>query len=311
MTNFNGLSRRALLAAGAALPAAGLLRPGEARAEAPMLGASTPLHYRFKLGGFEVTPILAGTGPRENPQTTFGLNVSPEEFAAVSAAAFIPADRSQNFFTPTLANTGAELVLFDAGLSAEGTLAALTAAGYAADQVDVVVLSHMHGDHIGGLMSEAGPTFPKARYVAGAIENNHWSAAASPAYEKSVRPLLDRFSFIDDGAEVAPGITALAAFGHTPGHLAFHLESEGKRLVLTADLANHAVWSLGRPDWEVSFDMDKPAAAQTRKRILGMLATDRIPFIAYHFAFPGAGYVEATDEGFRHVPVSYQLLLNG
>ena len=89
---------------------------------------------------------------------TQGGQVRPEDFAALSAANFLPADRTQNFFTPTLVNTGAELVLFDTGLAAEGTLAALTAAGITSDQIDTVVLTHMHGDHIGGLMGADGTT---------------------------------------------------------------------------------------------------------------------------------------------------------
>lgn len=305
------LPRRALLAAGALLPAALAIGPTAARSAAPLLGSSTPLHYRFKLGAFEVTALLAGTGPRDTPQQTFGLNVTPEEFAAVSAANFIPADRAQNFMIPTLVNTGAELILFDAGLNAAGTLAALADAGYTPDQVDTVVITHMHGDHINGLSGEAGPSFPNARYVAGALEHNHWSAAGNQNFERVIRPLEDRFRFLDAGAEVVSGITAIAAFGHTPGHLAFHLESEGQRLMLTADLANHAVWSLAHPDWEVAFDADKAAAATTRRRLLGELAAERVPFLAYHLAFPGIGYVETRGDGFHQVPISYQLLLNG
>lgn len=305
------LTRRSALIAGAVLPFAASLGSVPARAAADMKGPSTPIHYRFKLGGFEVTTLRAGTGPMENPQQTYGLNASPEEFAAVSAAAFVPADRSQNFFTPTIVNTGSELVLFDAGPNAAGTVAALEAAGYTPDQVDTVVITHMHGDHIGGLATEGQLTYPNARYVTGAIENNHWAAAGNENYDKLIKPIADQFTYLDDGGSVASGITAMAAYGHTPGHFVYHLESDGQRLVLTADMANHAVWSIGRPDWEVRFDMDKPAAIETRKRILGMLAADRVPFIAYHLPSPAVGYVEADGEGFRHVPAGYQLMLNG
>ncbi len=303
------LSRRNALFAGAMLPLAATLGAAPARAAAEMKGASTPIHYRFALGGFEVTRLLAGQGQMENPQQTFGLNVSEEEFAAVSAAAFVPADKSLNGFQPTVVNTGSELVLFDTGLNPEGLLTALTAAGYAAEDVDVVVITHMHGDHIGGIAGESGPTFPNARYVTGAIENNHWAAAQNENYERLIRPLAEQFTYLDDGGTVAPGITAMAAFGHTPGHFVYHLESEGERLVLTADLANHAAWSVERPDWEVRFDMDKEAAIASRKSVLGMLAAERVPFAAYHLPFPGVGYVEADGENFRYIPASYQLLL--
>jgi glyoxylase-like metal-dependent hydrolase (beta-lactamase superfamily II) len=306
------LSRRQALFAGATMPlAAALPLPGFAKAE--MQGSGFAPWNRFKLGSFEVTTLLAGTRAGDKPQETFGTNASPDDFAALSAANFIPADRTQNFFTPTVVNTGAEVVLFDTGLAAEGTLAALTAAGYSADQVDIVVLTHMHGDHIGGLMGADGttPTYPNARYVTGGVEHNHWSGAANEGFDKNVKPLNDKITFLDDGGSVASGITGMAAFGHSPGHMVYQVESAGQRLMITADTANHYVWSLQKPDWEVRFDMDKAAAASVRKQVFGMIAANKIPFIGYHMPFPGVGYVEAMGDGFRYVPASYQLLLNG
>lgn len=307
------LSRRQALAAGIALPLAAGFLPRAARAEEVMQGPGFAPWNRFQLGAFEVTTLLAGTRTADKPQEIFGTNASAEDFAVLSTANFIPADLNQFFFTPTVVNTGAEIVLFDTGLAAEGTLAALTAAGMTADMVDVVVLTHMHGDHIGGLMGADGatPTYPNARYVTGGVEHNHWSGQASEDFDKSVKPLNDKITFLDDGGSAASGITALAAFGHTPGHMIYMVESSGQRLAITADTANHYVWSLQRPDWEVRFDADKPAAAATRKQVFGMIAADRIPFIGYHMPFPGLGYVEAVGEGFRYVPASYQMMLNG
>jgi glyoxylase-like metal-dependent hydrolase (beta-lactamase superfamily II) len=309
----SALPRRQALLAGAALPlaAAGLplALPTPARAAAEMLGTAPTSFNRFRLGGHEVTTLLAGTRTGDNPQETFGLNVTPEEFAAASAAAFIPADRTQGFFTPVVVNTGSELVLFDTGPAAEGTLAALAAAGYSPEQIDTVVLTHMHGDHIGGMMTNGAPTYPNARYVTGAIEHNHWSGAANEGFDANVRPLNDRFAFLDDGGSVVPGITAMAAFGHSPGHMAYLIESDGQRLVLIADTAIHHVWSLANPDWEVRFDMDKPAAAATRRALLGMIADERIPFTGYHMPFPAVGFVEVAGDGFRYVPMTYQMML--
>ncbi|MDZ7907394.1 MAG: MBL fold metallo-hydrolase [Gemmobacter sp.] len=307
MTRLN-LTRRTALMAGATLPFAATL-PAPARAAAEMKGAAMPGFHRFKLGEFEVTTLLVGSRPMEKPQETFGLNATPEDFAALAQANFLPADMSQNFFTPTLVNTGAELVLFDTGLAPEAITGALAAAGYTPDQVDVVVLTHMHGDHIGGLSSEAGATFANARYVTGSIEHNHWAAAGNEGFDAKVKPLSDRMTMLEDGGSVASGITALAAFGHSPGHMAYHLESGGKRLAITADTVNHYVFSMQRPDWEVRFDMDKAMGAETRKKMLGMIAADRIPFIGYHMPFPAVGFVEAQGEGFRFVPASYQLML--
>lgn len=302
------MTRRQALVASAAVPAAALAT-GRADAAAEMKGSSMAKYNRFVLGDFEVTTLLVGSMPREEIQTIFGMNVSPEEFAKVSDENFIPADKSQFFFTPTLINTGSEVILFDTGLNAEGTGAALAEAGYSPDQVDKVVITHMHGDHIGGLMTDDTETFANAAYMTGAAENNHWAGAENERYEQKMRPLVEKFAFLDDGNDVASGITSMAAFGHTPGHMTYRIESGGKSLLLFADLANHPVWSLGYPDWEVRFDMDKAAAAASRRKVLGMLAAEKIPFIGYHMPFPAVGFVETRGDGFRYVPTSYQLML--
>jgi glyoxylase-like metal-dependent hydrolase (beta-lactamase superfamily II) len=302
------ISRRHALFTAAALPfAPGMV--GMAHAAAEMKGGSTPQFNRVKLGGFEVTSLLAGTRTVEKPTEIFGLNTDPAEFEAVSQAAFIPTDKAQFFFTPTVVNTGSELVLFDTGLNADGITAALAAAGYTPDQIDTVVLTHMHGDHIGGLMNEGTPTFANAKYVTGAVEHNHWMGAGNEGFDKNVRPLNDKISFLDDGSAVTGGITAVMAAGHTPGHMGFMLESDGAQLMLIVDLANHYVWSLAHPDWEVKFDMDKSAAAASRRKVLGMLAADRVPFIGYHMPFPAMGYAETRGDGFHYVPASYQLMM--
>jgi glyoxylase-like metal-dependent hydrolase (beta-lactamase superfamily II) len=116
-------------------------------------------------------------------------------------------------------------------------------------------------------------------------------------------------TMLDDGGSVVSGISAVAAFGHTPGHLAFRIESEGQNLMLIADAANHFVWSLAYPDWEVRFDADKAAAAATRRALFGMIAAERMPFVGYHMPFPALGYVAADNDGFRYVPASYQTML--
>ena len=140
-------------------------------------------------------------------------------------------------------------------------------------------------------------------------EFDAWAKMGNERFDGVVKPLADQFDFIGDGDAIISGITAMAAFGHTPGHMIYRIESEGKQLVITADTANHYVWSLAYPDWEVKFDMDKAAAAAARREVFGMLAADRIPFLGYHMPFPGVGFVEAMDNNFRYVPVSYQLAL--
>lgn len=310
MSNGSNLSRRAVLASAAALPlAAATAAP--TRAAAPMLGATITPFNRVKVGGFDVTTLLAGTVPRPDPHTIFGLNVDKSEFDSVSAAANLPTDQAQFFFTPTLVNNGTELVLFDTGLNGESTTAALEAAGYTADQVDIVVITHMHGDHIGGMtLSDGSLTYPNARYVTGRAEFDAWSTRDNDNFNAKIAPFAEQFTFLEDGGSVASGLTAMAAFGHTPGHMNYMVESDGTQLYLGADFANHYVWSLARPDWEVKFDMDKAAAAATRKKILDMLSADKIAFVGYHMPWPGIGYVGKTaDGGYGYEAHSYQLML--
>lgn len=300
------ISRRQALLSAAALPVAGFATGSAPAQEADPLVMEKA--RGFRLGEIEGATLLAGTAVRDEPHKTFGLNVPDAEFAAVSAENFIPADSARFYFTPTLVRTGAETILFDTGPEPAGIVAALAQAGLGPQDITRVVLTHMHGDHIGGLMTDGAPTFANASYVTGQIEYDYWAGAANEGFDTKVKPLADRMTFLGDGNSVVPGITALAAFGHTPGHMTYMLESGGQKLLLMADLANHYVWSLAYPDWEVRFDADKAAAAASRRRILGMLAADRIPLVGYHMPFPAAGFVESRGEGFRYVPVSYQLM---
>jgi glyoxylase-like metal-dependent hydrolase (beta-lactamase superfamily II) len=325
-TSVIALSRRGLMA-GMAGTAAGLTVgswSGTARAAAPQLGPAAPTHYRFKLGDFEVTTISDGAVQVDGPHPIFGENVSAAEVQELMAQNFLPPSKMAIGFAPVVVNTRAQLVLFDTGNGAArrpdaGRLASLLAtAGFQLEQIDLVVLSHFHPDHIGGLVEEGQPLLPNARYVTAAAEYDFWSLEerlsgpterVATLVQANVVPLAEKITFVKEGAEVVPGIEALAAFGHTPGHMAFHIESAGARLVVTADTANHFVASLQRPDWHVRFDMDKEQATASRRRIFDMIATERIPFSGYHMPFPAVGYVERTDLGYRYVPAAYQLAL--
>jgi glyoxylase-like metal-dependent hydrolase (beta-lactamase superfamily II) len=122
-----------------------------------------------------------------------------------------------------------------------------------------------------------------------------------------VMPFAEKMTFIGDGDTVASGITGMNAYGHTPGHMIYTVESGGRTMVITADTANHFVLSLQKPEWEVVFDADKAAAAASRKKVFDMIATDRLPFIGYHMPFPSVGFVEKMDGGYRFIPETYQL----
>ncbi len=305
------LTRRAALGAAAALPFASAATP--LLAAGAETKANSTIAKSFHLGDFTVTTLLDGSLPRDGAKDIFGGGASDEDFAKVSADNFISPEVAQFFFTPTLVNTGSELVLFDTGLGQGGIQSALADAGVTPDQIDVVVITHMHPDHIGGMTTDDAPTFANARYVTASPEYDFWAAQdagnrVGDLVAAKVTPLAEKMNFVEDGGEVASGITAVAAYGHTPGHTVYHLESNGQRLVLTADLANHYVWSFAHPEWEVRFDMDKAAATASRRNVLGMLAADKVPMIGYHMPFPAAGFVETRGEGFRFVPVSYQMM---
>lgn len=326
--NATGLTRRALFGAAAAgaLATPLIMKRAPAYAasgdDASIVKVAPPRTRSFKVGSFDVAVISDGSRVMENPQETFGTDQTPQAVGQLLEANFLPAGQFVNGFSPVVVNTGSDIVLFDTGLGEGGRQggtgqlsAGLEAAGYSPDAITVVVLTHMHGDHIGGLMEGGAPAFKNARYVAGQVEYDFWkdpARAGTPAegghkgvLEKVV-PLAEKTTFIGDGTEVVPGISSMAAFGHSPGHMIFRLDSEGKSLVLAADTANHFVLSLQRPDWEVRFDMDKEKAATARKKVFDMIATDRLAFAGYHMPFPSAGYVETIDQGYRFVPLAYQ-----
>ncbi|QEW18878.1 N-acyl homoserine lactonase [Marinibacterium anthonyi] len=304
------LTRRAALIGGAALPIAATATT-PARAAGPA-AAALPHARSFQLGDFGVTTLLDGSIPRDGVKDIFGVNVEQAEFEEVSKDNFIPADMARFYFTPTLVDTGSQLILFDTGLGQGGIAKALQEAGKTTDDIDIVVITHMHGDHIGGLMTDGAPTFANARYVTGRAEYDGWKALPDSGVAKQmtthVDPLADMMTFIEDGDSVVSGVTAMAAFGHTPGHMTYMLDSGGQQLVLAADTANHYVWPFQNPDWHTSFDSDKDMASASRRRVLSMLAADKVPMIGYHMPFPAAGYVEPRGDGFRFVPVSYQMM---
>lgn len=322
-----GINRRNLMVASAigALAAPAVLTRGQAIAAENGMTAAPDMGQgvrRLKLGTFGVTVISDGMRASDKPNETFGTNQPPEAVAELLKANFLPEDKFVNGFSPVLVETGSEKILFDTGMGEMGQSFGagrlrdgLSAAGVKPEDISMVVLTHLHPDHIGGLMTGDKASFPNARYVIGRTEYDFWTADArmgTPAegthqmVKKIVTPLAEKATFIGDGDSVVSGISSMLAPGHTPGHMGFRLESEGHQIVLTADTANHYVLSLQRPDWEVRFDADKAKAAESRKKMFDMIATDRLAFIGYHMPFPAVGYVEKQDQGYRFVPASYQ-----
>jgi glyoxylase-like metal-dependent hydrolase (beta-lactamase superfamily II) len=299
---------------------------------APFKGPLQPTVYRFKLGGFEVATLLDAKAIREGLHPTYGANASADEVQAVARANNIDPQRIEHPNIPTLVNTGKELILFDTGNGAlpkeyeqlrgrlpQGqTVERLAELGHKPEDIDIVVTTHGHPDHIGGLVEGGKPVFPNARYVFGAAEYDFWKRGENVSEARKFNrelfvtictPLAERATFIKPGDTVASGITAVDAAGHSPGLMAFHIESDGKRFMVTADTATHFVMAVQKPEWFFQMDDDKDKAVATRKRILDMLATDKLFVASFHMPFPGIGWIDRSQGGYRWVPVSYQMNL--
>jgi glyoxylase-like metal-dependent hydrolase (beta-lactamase superfamily II) len=286
------------------------------------LGIIRPDTYRFALGDFEIATFLDSTISRDGPYPIFGNNIDEKLLHKLAIENNLPAKRFEHGFTPTLVNTGKYLILFDTGngnLNNENKgqlMYLLEKAGYDHADIDYIVITHCHPDHIGGLELINDNYFPNAEIVTGRVEYDFWKNGDlipeqripnKKLFDRICLPLSDRMRFIESGQDVVSGITALEAFGHSNGHMAYYVESENKQLLITADVTNHYVVSLQVPEWHVAFDDNKEQAVITRKKILEMVFNDKIPIIGYHMPFPSIGYIGKEKGQYKWIPVSYQL----
>jgi glyoxylase-like metal-dependent hydrolase (beta-lactamase superfamily II) len=183
--------------------------------------------------------------------------------------------------------------------------------GHKPEDIDVVVTTHGHPDHIGGPYDRGNPVFPRARYVFGVTEFDFWKRGENvrearkfnlELFTKLALPLAERSSFIKPGDEVVSGIRAIDVSGHSPGMLAYHIESDNKRSLLWVDTCIHYVIAVQRPDWHLDVDDHKEKAVLTRKRMLEMAASNRVPIAGYHMPFPGIGFIDKSTDGYHWVP---------
>lgn len=324
------LTRRTLLAGAAAaaavpLTAASPALISPALAAAPPAGKQAPSYYRYKVGDYELTAILDGVRQVKVDPSPF-RNAKVEDVQAGLAASYLPKDQVGYYFHPTLVNTGSKLVLIDTG-NGPGSIqtgtgmtpANLAAAGIEAKAIDIVVISHFHGDHIGGLRTADGAlAYPNAEIMVPAKEWAYWSdegnASRAPqgqqaTFQNTKRifgPIAEKITKYEWGKEVAPGILAQDTNGHTPGHTSFVISSGAGKVLIQADVtAGYAPLVVANPTWQVGGDMDGTQALATRRKLYDMLAAERMLVSGYHFPFPSLGYIEKAGNGYRLIPVNW------
>jgi glyoxylase-like metal-dependent hydrolase (beta-lactamase superfamily II) len=323
------ITRRNLLSgAGTALAATALtplIASSAAEAAAPGKQVS---YYRHKLGDFEVTQLADGARTFPIPDG-FVRNLSRKQQLAAIEAAYLPAGKITVPFNPIVINTGPKLVLIDTGYGPGvapdvGLLPAnMAAAGIDPKAIDIVVISHLHPDHINGLKTaDGGLAFPNAEIKAPAPDLAFWmndeNMAKAPdammkgyfaAARKVLSNIMNKITRYEGGKEVAPGITAIATPGHTPGHMSFTVASGSARMLVQSDVTNFPQFFLRHPDWHVMWDVDLQQAETTRRRFLDMAAAEKALVHGFHFPFPSVGHVEKDGAGYRLMPVHWNPLL--
>jgi len=327
------VSRRQLLAGVAAAGTAAALAPlvgmPVARAAAPPAGGQAPGFYRYKVGDYECTSINDGARTFPMPDK-FVTNASKEEALAAADAAYMPKGMVTVPFNPQLINTGSKLILIDTGNGVANfepskgavgrTLQNLAAAGADPKAIDIVLLSHLHPDHTNGIRAADGSiAFPNAEIMVPAKDWEFWTSDENAAKAESNGMMKNYFANVkktfagieskvtkyDWGKEVAPGITSIAAPGHTPGHSAFAVASGNAKVLVQSDVTNIPEFFLRNPDWHVLFDIDPDVAQETRHKFYDMAAAEKATVIGFHFTFPSIGHVEKDGAKYRLIPSAW------
>ncbi|BDG71313.1 MBL fold metallo-hydrolase [Roseomonas fluvialis] len=315
------LSRRAALGAATLLATPPLLAARRVEAQAAAPPVVGPAFHRFDVGALKVTVVTDGSNVR--PDATQGLvvNATPDQVRGAMSAAGLAGPAMRNPFNVTFVETPRGLVAIDVGTGGIGgpTTGALrtnmAAAGLDPERVVLIVHTHFHGDHIGGLTNNDGAAvFPRAQVAVPEGEWTFWNDAGEESRATDARrpgfanvrrrfaPYLDRLTRFAPEAEVAPGIRAVPSNGHSPGHTSFLIaDGTGQALVL-GDAITTPAFFMVNPDWYPMFDMDPAMAVATRKRLLDRAATERMPVVGYHFDMPATGRVERAGTGYRLVP---------
>ena len=293
-----------------------------AHAAAPMAKKSAPGYYRMMLGDFEVTALSDGTV--ELPVNKILLNIKAAQVDSALAKYSLksPLETSVNAY---LINTGEKLVLIDTGAAklfgpTLGNLQdSIKAAGYTPEQVDEIYITHMHADHVGGLMAGDKLAFPNAIVRSDKRDADFWLSKENldkapeamkgffQGAQASVNPYVaaGKYKPFDGAMELTPGIKAYSTLGHTPGHTSYVVESKGQKMVILGDLIHVGPVQFDEPSVTIAFDANPKAAAAERKEVFSDAAKDGALIAGAHLSFPGLGHVRTSGKGFQWVPLNF------
>jgi glyoxylase-like metal-dependent hydrolase (beta-lactamase superfamily II) len=324
------LNRRAVMLSAvvgaSGIMTSGLTGSGIANAQTEAFPGGNAGHYRFQVGEFSATVLSDGI--IGGPPRIYASDAPEEELQEVLRRAFLPTDHLTLNLNTLLIETGGQRILIEAG--AGSTMGPnggrifdnLAAIGLRAADIDTIVISHTHPDHVGNLRAaDGGKAFPRATVF---VPRADWDFFVrtdpdlsympvpedfrlrfAAAIKSSLEPVRNDIELYEAGAEIVPGLTTIVASGHTPGMATFLVHSGNDQLLLTADLAYHPVVNVDQP-WLPGPDRDKETALSSRRRIFDRAAADQIPVLGFHYPFPGLGRMLKTDGGYAWVPSNWQ-----
>lgn len=265
--------------------------------------AVPPAAQPFRIGTLKLWALHDADNAVPNDGKIFGADAGPAAVGDLQRAAGAPTDRIMVSVNALLVQTKDRLLLLDTGFGPKvhgALLASLGVAGATAGAVTDVLITHSHGDHVGGLLDADGRlAFPNATIRMASAE---WAWMQKQASAPLVKAIADYVRTFEPGAQIAPGITSVALDGHTPGHVGYEIASGHSRLLDVGDMVHSSIVSLARPQWTMGFDSDPAAAKATRMNTLSALAKDREYVFSPHFPFPGVGRVAASGDGFTWEP---------
>jgi len=321
---FISLLAAAMIAATPTAWAASDVAPAQVVPSAGWAAQQAPGFYRFALGDFKVTVLSDGTAPRNVPNIMSKPDEVREAYAAAHEA--LPVELSINCF---LIDTGTHRMLVDTGAgelfgATSGQLVAnLRASDYRPEDIDVILLTHIHGDHSGGLSIGGQRVFPNATVYVDHHDPDYWLSASVEAKvaanrrttfqqsHKTVDPYIDagKLRTFDGATELFPGVRTVPEYGHTPGLTGYLIESRGQRLLLWGDIVHSAEVQFRDPSVTVEYDVDPRQAIVSREHILSDAAKQGYLVGGAHISFPGLGHVRAEQAGYSWAPVPYSVIL--